>query len=701
MKNLFKSMMLVAVAAMGFTACSKDATEEVAPETKGATEVITISTDITRTTLNADRTQLTWVAGDQFAVYTDQGTKNTPVTYTDGAENFDLEVAAGSQTVYAYYPYYDRQSTQYDQTSVSMYVTSTQNQKEAGVFDGNTNDYVMVAKGAIDADKHVGLTFKPVACALAFNIYGGQTGETVQEVTFNPGVVCAGQHYMDITVDNPVYTAANGAATSVTVTLENPFEAVGEKPADPKAFTNQVYAVVARKAYEGATMTVKTSLNTYTFKTASTLDLTTDFFTMNLNLAKGETPAPPAEDEAFVKISSMDDLTDGDYVITGVYNGTYYALPVPSASSAKISGAEITVTDDQIASKDAVGKVWTIEKTGEYYSLYSGSVYLYHSNGGGSGTDLASGSAQTYPWSITYTSNVFRFAGVNNSAIKTRGMLFNTGTKQFGGYALSNLTNSGYCGLTLFKKIKTDPNEKKFTIDNFNATLNSEKTEISFTGTYTNTYEVEPQWSLTVSKDGNEIGSITVSGENGQIVADNYSVEEDGSYTFTLTASINGETKVETAEIVRNTASNDLLWITKVEDISAGQYYIATPDGHLYNGAIKSGHLQVTTNSATITSGIVTNIPDGAVLVTFTATGTANQYQLKDANDKYINVTKAGSGGFSLGASLSTSWTFSNIGNGLLAIGSNYTAHFRAYNNSSFRSYADNNGAEIYLVKVN
>ena len=218
MKNLFKSMMLVAAAAMGFTACSKDATEEFEPVAQ-ATETITLSTDITRTTLNADRTQLTWVAGDQFAVYTDKGTKNTPVTYTEGATNFDIEVALGSQTVYAYYPYFDKQDISYDQTHVSMYVTSTQKQSKAGVFDGNVNDYAMVAKGEIDADRHVSLTFRPVACAMALNIYGGQAGETVQEVTFNPGVVCAGQHLMDITVDNPVYTAAEGKATSVTVTL--------------------------------------------------------------------------------------------------------------------------------------------------------------------------------------------------------------------------------------------------------------------------------------------------------------------------------------------------------------------------------------------------------------------------------------------------------------------------------------------------
>lgn len=395
-------MMLVAAAAMGFTACSKDATEDFDPVAQ-ATETITISTEITRTTLNADRMQLTWVAGDQFAVYTDQGTKNTPVTYTEGAVNFDLEVAAGSQTVYAYYPYFDGQKTdQYDQTSVSMYVTSTQNQKEAGVFDGNTNDYVMVAKGAIDADKHVGLTFKPVACALAFNIYGGQAGEKVESVTFDPGVVCAGQHYMDITVDNPVYTAADGKATSVTVTLENAFEAVGEKPADPKVFANQVYAVVARKAYEGATFTVKTSLNTYTFKTASTLDLTTDFFTMNLNLAKGETPALVVT-KTYAKVTTAPADWTGTYIIaykdnvmTGAfregYENKYLAKDVATAydeagntitcSSAYEITIEKSTTDGYYTLKNSEGKYigWSSSTNAQFDDTPSSDSFLWELN---------------------------------------------------------------------------------------------------------------------------------------------------------------------------------------------------------------------------------------------------------------------------------------------------------------------------------
>ncbi|WP_348717291.1 fimbrillin family protein [uncultured Alistipes sp.] len=570
MKKLFKSMMLVAAAAMGFTACSKDATEEFEPVAQ-ATETITLSTDITRTTLNEGRTQLQWVAGDQFAVYTDQGTKNTPVTYTEGATNFDIEVALGSQTVYAYYPYFDKQDISYDQTHVSMYVTSTQKQSKAGVFDGNVNDYAMVAKGEIDTDRHVSLTFRPVACAMALNIYGGQAGEQVESVTFNPGVVCAGQHYMDITVDNPVYTAAEGKATSVTVTLTEPFEAVGEKPADPKTFANQVYAVVARKAYEGAAFTVKTSQNTYTFKTASTLDLTTDFFTMNLNLAKGETPAPPSENDVFVKITSISDLTDGEYVLTGVNNGTYYALPVPSASSAKINGAEITVTDDRIASQDAVGKVWTIEKTGDYYSLYCGSIYLYHSNGGSSGTDLASGTAQTYPWSITYTSNVFRFAGVNKSAIKTRGMLFNTEKKQFGGYALSNLTSTGYCGLTLFKKISNEPQPTTPHI----AVNPIEAAIVGETAVSTTAYEVR-----------NSASAATVTGVDGTVVT-SASIDAEGLH-YTVAPNYTGADRTGSISLalVDDSAVTASIEVEQAADIFTIETETITLGNTVENGAV-------------------------------------------------------------------------------------------------------------------
>lgn len=524
MKNLFKSMMLVAAAAMGFTACSKDATEEVAPETKGATEIITISTDITRTTLNADRTQLTWVAGDKFAVYTDQGTKNTPVTYTEGAVNFDLEVAAGSTEVYAYYPYYDRQSTQYDQTSVNMYVTSTQNQKEAGVFDGDANDYVMVAKGAIDAEKHVGLTFKPVACALAFNIYGGQAEEKVESVTFDPGVVCAGQHYMDITVDNPVYTAANGFATSVTVTLENPFEAVGEKPADPKAFANQVYAVVARKAYEGATMTVKTSQTTYTFKTASTLDLTTDFFTMNLNLAKGEKPAPVS-------------VPTGNVVILAEKDTNYYA----ASSNNNVNGTNNSDRRDNIlfsynkeeyVSTTDETLVWNIQKTETgTYTIQSVATSEYIN----SGDKLAPMSTTAENFNIALNSEGYYEIVPASGSYTSRRFEQNNNKIGFGFYAKTQ--NAKILIVPVSFKPSVSVTEKEFAIaaddtaeHMFTCTVSGEGAELA---------------NVTMTQDEESKSWLTASYADGTVTYKAAANETDAPRTATLTLAIADGNSVE------------------------------------------------------------------------------------------------------------------------------------------------------------
>lgn len=516
-------MMLVAAAAMGFTACSKDATEDFEAVAQ-ATETITISTDITRTTLNADRTQLTWVAGDQFAVYTDQGTKNTPVTYTEGAVDFDLEVAAGSQTVYAYYPYFKNQSANSSQTAVSLYVTSTQNQKEAGVFDGNANDYVMVAKGAIDAEKHVALTFKPVACALAFNIYGGQTEEKVESVTFDPGVVCAGQHYMDITVDNPVYTAANGAASSVTVTLENPFEAVGEKPADPKAFANQVYAVVARKAYEGATMTVKTSLNTYTFKTASTLDLTTDFFTMNLNLAKGETPAPAS-------------VPTGNVVILAEKDTDYYAV----SSNNNVKGTNnsdrrdnilFTYNKEEYVSTTDETLVWNIQKTGAgTYTIKSVATSKYIN----SGDNLAPMSTTAENFNITLNSEGYYEIVPASGNYTDRRFEQNNQKIGFGFYAKTQ--NAKILIVPASLKPSVSVTEKEFAIaaDNtaehtFTCTVSGEGAELT---------------DVTLTQDDASMSWLTASYADGTVTYKAAANETDTPRTATLTLAIADGNSVE------------------------------------------------------------------------------------------------------------------------------------------------------------
>lgn len=161
-------------------------------------------------------------------------------------------------------------------------------------------------------------------------------------------------------------------------------------------------------------------------------------------------PNAEAPTSGYKLITSMSDLTDGEYIIAGYMGSKYYAMP-NNVTSGKISSSEITVVSDYVTSS-TTNLVWTITKSGNYYTIFDGTKYIYHSNGGNSGTDLAKGTTSLYPWSISYDTSGFKLACVNGTTIKTRGMLMNN-NYQFGGYALSNYGNSSYSGIYLFKKI--------------------------------------------------------------------------------------------------------------------------------------------------------------------------------------------------------------------------------------------------------
>ena len=173
----------------------------------------------------------------------------------------------------------------------------------------------------------------------------------------------------------------------------------------------------------------------------------------NPGTASATTEADPnaeAPTSGYKLITSMSELTDGEYIIAGYMGSKYYAMP-NNVTSGKISGSEITVVSDYVTSS-TTNLVWTITKSGNYYTIFDGTKYIYHSNGGVDGTNLAKGATSLYPWSISYDTSGFKLASVNGTTINARGMLMNN-NYQFGGYSLSNYGNSSYSGIYLFKKI--------------------------------------------------------------------------------------------------------------------------------------------------------------------------------------------------------------------------------------------------------
>ena len=138
----------------------------------------------------------------------------------------------------------------------------------------------------------------------------------------------------------------------------------------------------------------------------------------------------------------------GSFIIASNVGNKWYAIPEnPTLSSSKITGVEITVSQTDggvkyVSTANAEGYTWKIANATNGQTISDGSKYIYHSNGGASGTNLAYGTSTSYTWKIEKETNGLTFKGMSGSTTNSRGLLFNGSV--FGGYALSNEDASGY-----------------------------------------------------------------------------------------------------------------------------------------------------------------------------------------------------------------------------------------------------------------
>ena len=366
MKKFMKNLMLVAVAAMGFTACSEVIDESVAPEKQ--TKTISVVSDITRTTLNNDRTQLVWAEGDTFGAFTDAGDIN--IVSSAYPADFTLEVAADATAIYAYYPYYSGNNEK-TAAEMSVGIQGTQYQDAAGVL---ASYMPMVARGTINDDNTVNLAFEPYGCVIAFNIYGG-TSETEKvtsiKFTGNNQKTSGFTYTFDLTDENSVFEPRYDY-TLLNLNADAQFVPNGTKPEVASEFENAAYMVVAQAEYAaGVEIVVTTTEKTYTLVSEGVIDCTSCYKTININLAKIET-APEAT------------LAEGDYILA-VKNGDsgYLAMAgTHNSNGNRKDGIDITASfsaESMTTSEETI--IWTLAKRAEggYFLTYEGN-YLYGSS---------------------------------------------------------------------------------------------------------------------------------------------------------------------------------------------------------------------------------------------------------------------------------------------------------------------------------
>ncbi len=167
-------------------------------------------------------------------------------------------------------------------------------------------------------------------------------------------------------------------------------------------------------------------------------------YTLTVSAAQGGGDEGGETTGGYTLVTSLSDITTGQYVIAAKVNGTYYAMSNVFAS--KINGTSVTVTENAISESDAVDYVVTITKNGTSFSISSGTKYLKYNSGTNLGTQT-----DAYNWTITEgTNGTFRAT----SGTSGRGILYRAGNyNQFGGYSLGNATSTSteYFDIELFK----------------------------------------------------------------------------------------------------------------------------------------------------------------------------------------------------------------------------------------------------------
>jgi len=147
--------MFIAAAAMAIVSCEKEITNE---NTSGATTIennssvkmktITIETQLpeSKTTLDANHSNIVWSSGDAISLFNDADDTNTKVTYSQGGD-ITVSVPDNTTEIYMHYPYYSSNS---DKTAASVYIAANQTQTDPGTLEGKY--FPMVAKGTVSAE---------------------------------------------------------------------------------------------------------------------------------------------------------------------------------------------------------------------------------------------------------------------------------------------------------------------------------------------------------------------------------------------------------------------------------------------------------------------------------------------------------------------------------------------------------------------
>ena len=227
----------------------------------------------------------------------------------------------------------------------------------------------------------------------------------------------------------------------------------------------------------------------------------------------------PVWSQTYKKISSIEELTDGKYVIA------YENMAMENkANGSRIAATAINVTDNAIISPDA-SIIWEITTTANGMSINNNGTYVVGVNG--NNASLSSNfEEKTCEWNFSVEKDNFRATNVQYS---NRFLQYNSSRKWFACYQ----SNSNQKDLTLYKLEETGKSNPELTFSGITGDI----TKMLADGSYSSKATTKSDATIVYSSSNQEVATIDQQGTVTLLAGGTTVIKAEVAETATFNAS--------------------------------------------------------------------------------------------------------------------------------------------------------------------
>lgn len=681
MRQVFKSIMLIAAAAMAFTSCQKE--ETAAPETVSATLTMHAGVEQTKTYLDENNAVL-WGKGEVVTLYVGSGetAKFFDSASTDdydgkASASFTFEIKevteADSYALGGVYPASASKGIDNNDNPKSFKIAlpATQN-AEPGKYDPSA--YIMVLKPeAVETlPSEYTASFRRAVALNKITLTNVKEDISTVEITVPNTKYLAGRRNFDLTTGESGEVYENGGRTN-TIKVNSAF---------PAGTIDVWFTSWGVELAAGQELTVKMIspskiyTRTITAKEGGIKFVEGDLNKLTVNM-----------ESATVEVNT--DLS-GDYLIASVpkswnlmsgKNGGKYYLHI-------VSGVTTSAIDVKCADFYSVAEVndciWTVEKMGDNYSIKNKTTGKYVSYTGEDNDAYTSDDAVELV--LSEKDGVMT---VESKAVAGRKLKYNSSSPRFAFYTTDQTP-------LYFIPWEADTTPRIFVNEN--------------------NYEVEAaEGSIDIVYTTNDVvtGQIKATVKSGASMAINSTSVADGKVTVNYAANTAQDPKTATIVLSYDGAEPQEVVITQAAAGATKQYYVkVTTAPNDWSGtylivagtsvatAIDGSWLKYAT--ATINDNkIEATATTNAYAVTIQKVASQSYYTIKLANGQYLGTPNSNSIKQSTSVAKDFYWKFS-VSNSLVKIEANeYSGRILRLNGTSgFRTYTSSTGTQATLYRL-